>query len=61
MIAVKCSKKWKVINIVIFKNDALSKIVDTPVKNGLPSLFRIDGVHPMEISISYALLVYFDQ
>jgi hypothetical protein len=53
---------------LIFKNDAfsiakralcgtISKIIDTPV-NGRPSLFRIDGVHQMETSLSDALLVY---
>jgi hypothetical protein len=31
--------------------------IDTPV-NGLPSLFRIDSVHPIVSSLSYALWVY---
>jgi hypothetical protein len=35
------------------------KFVDTPV-NGRPSLFRIDSVHQMEISISYYFLLLFD-
>jgi hypothetical protein len=33
------------------------KIIDTPV-NVRPFLFRIDSVHQMETSLSYALLVY---
>jgi hypothetical protein len=33
------------------------EFVDTPV-NGRLSLFRIDSVHQMEISLSHALLVY---
>jgi hypothetical protein len=36
---------------------SLEKIIDTPL-NGRPSLFRIDSVHQMKISLSHALLVY---
>jgi hypothetical protein len=53
---------------LIFKNDARSlarrvtvalfqEFVDTPL-NGRPSLFRIDSVHQMKISLSHALMVY---
>jgi hypothetical protein len=70
MMAVRRSKKWNIINVIIYKNDARSffskecqlmalfqKFVDTPV-NGRPSLFRIDSVYQMETSLSHALLVY---
>jgi hypothetical protein len=69
MMTVRRSKKLNVINVINFQNwyslfnkachyEALfQEFIDTPV-NGRPSLFRIDSVYQMKISLSHFLLVY---